>query len=215
MSQIQIKCSGTLNVSLDNLIDIQGDLKNITDENLDKLLGTMRENGFCEPFVVWKDEEKKLVVISGNQRLKALKKARELNWTLPSSFPAVEVKAESYKEAKKMLLSLASYYGRADKLKLEEFILSNDFDLKETISLIEFPDITFKLEDNPKEQLESADGSLEYISFPFFREDYIEAKELWDNCFNLLFQNDGEIQTTTDAFLFILKYFYERNKPKT
>ena len=35
----------------------------------------MSENGFCEPFVIWKDEEKKPVVIGGNQRLKALLKS--------------------------------------------------------------------------------------------------------------------------------------------
>jgi len=52
--EIKIACKGADSLSIDKLIDFQGDLKKITPENMQKLKNNIIKNNFSAPIFVWK-----------------------------------------------------------------------------------------------------------------------------------------------------------------
>lgn len=102
----------TENIELSKLYEFQGDLKQLSKENYNKLRKSIIDNGFAEPFVVWEDgKENKIYVVGGNQRLKVLSSMKNAGEEIHDSYPCNFVECENRWHAKKLLLSLASQYG--------------------------------------------------------------------------------------------------------
>ncbi|MBK8202452.1 MAG: hypothetical protein IPK68_09130 [Bdellovibrionales bacterium] len=56
--RIQIKCRGAESVPYDKLNPLQGNLKDLSDENYSKLKKEILELGFSEPISVWENDGK-------------------------------------------------------------------------------------------------------------------------------------------------------------
>ena len=124
-------------VKIDDLIEFQGELKELSNINLEKLWKSMEDSGFSEPFVVW-ESKKKIYVLGGHQRLKALKAKKNLGENVPDEFPCNFVRCAGKREAKKLLLALASQFGKVTEDGLYSYAIDNDFDadfLKENFEL--------------------------------------------------------------------------------
>jgi len=127
-------------VKIDDLIEFQGELKELSNINLEKLWKSMEDSGFSEPFVVW-ESKKKIYVLGGHQRLKALKAKKNLGENVPDEFPCNFVRCAGKREAKKLLLALASQFGKVTEDGLYSYAVDNDFDIDFLKENFEFPSL--------------------------------------------------------------------------
>ena len=129
MAEIIIKCTGTDVIPFRQLKDFQGELKTITDDNLDKLKNSIIKNGFCAPVFVWKNKDKNYL-IDGHQRLKALNSLFADGYTIPD-IPIVYITADNKKDAKRKLLYISSQYGQFTIDGYADFALDIDVDFND------------------------------------------------------------------------------------
>ncbi len=147
---IRINCEGASTLPYEQLTIIQGDLKSLDEKNYNRLRNHIEKDGFCDPVRVWRGTEKykgKNCLLDGTQRYRVIGKMLEEGWQCPP-IPVDWIKAENYKRAKKILLALASQFGRVDKQGLYEFLADTDLTLDE-IDNYNFPELKidkFKME---------------------------------------------------------------------
>lgn len=123
---IKISCKGSRMAKLDSLEIIQGDLKELSDENLGKLKKRIETKGFDAPFFVWQN-----MILDGTQRKRALESLIAEGWNLKNGeVPVCDIKADSLNDAKDRLLGYISQFGKITDVNLSEFIES-----------IEWPDV--------------------------------------------------------------------------
>ena len=84
---MKITCDCKTTRKLSDLKEFQGDIKTISDKNLDKLIMLIETHGFSVPFIIWQDK-----ILDGHQRKKALAK---MGYT--GLVPVVEIEAENEK----------------------------------------------------------------------------------------------------------------------
>ena len=153
MEKIEIKCSGSAFLNLHEITPLQGDLKDLSKENYNKLKNQILKNGFISPFHIWKGG-----CLDGHQRLRVLKKMESEGYIIPERFPIVEVEAKDLKQAKKILLSLTSQYGTMTNDGLYTFMNEAEIDFPELDQDFQFDKIDFK--DFEKEYFADEIGSI-------------------------------------------------------
>jgi hypothetical protein len=109
MPEIKIACTGAGFEDYRNLVDLQGNLKERTEEDIESVVTFILEDGWSFPFFVWKDGETKYV-LDGHGRIKALAKLERQGVIIPP-LPAAYIFAENKTEAKIKLLKLNSRCG--------------------------------------------------------------------------------------------------------
>jgi ParB-like chromosome segregation protein Spo0J len=140
MNKIQIENRSNLpTINYKKLKDFQGNLKKLSEENLNKLKNAIVKYGFTFPKAVWINEEN-YYIIDGHQTKTALAALEKEGWEIPK-IPYYEVKAENRKEAKKKLLLINSSFGQYSKEGIENFI--DDIDFEEFVSDFNFNEIEF------------------------------------------------------------------------
>lgn len=139
--QIEIACEGAAAVPVADLVEGQGDLKELTDESYEKLKNQIIKLGFSEPISVWKNK-KELMVINGHQRLAAVKRMITEGWACPP-IPVSFVEAKNVSQAKRKILSLTSQFGKIDDEGLSEFLADSDISIDE-LGDFPLPDINMK-----------------------------------------------------------------------
>lgn len=140
--EIEITCKGADSIFLEQLNPFQGNLKDLSRENYEKLKKEVLELGFSEPISVWKDKEK-LRVLNGHQRLRVLAQLEKEGFSVPA-IPINYVEAEDEKEAKKKILALTSQYGEMTGQGLYEFMDSAELSIDEVFKSFRFPEIDLK-----------------------------------------------------------------------
>ncbi len=127
---LKIKCEGTQYIDFHELKEFQEDIKQSTQEDLNKLKAEIIK-GFKLPFMIWK-YHKKWWILDGHQRKKALMQLEKEDWYIPK-LPAVEIFAKTKKEAKQNILLFISQTGEVDKSKLKVYIKKYEIELKNII----------------------------------------------------------------------------------
>jgi DNA modification methylase len=140
--QIKIKCKGAGSLKLEEFQIIQGNLKEITDSNLIKLIKSIIELGFIAPIFIWNKE-----ILDGSHRLKALFFLEGQGFPIPE-IPVVYITAKNKIEAKKILLVISSHYadwnmeevsewimqigdGISDIIRIQDYTISDDTEIKQ------------------------------------------------------------------------------------
>ena len=150
---IVINCTGSDTIELHQLTEFQGELKERSAGDIEKIIKSIRKHGFSFPFFVWKNDGKNNV-IDGHGRLIALKRMAAAGEEIPA-LPCVYISAKNEAEAKEKLLKLNSQYGHmtADsvaaflgdiKIDFEEIALPSgviDFITESTAEDFEFPEL--------------------------------------------------------------------------
>ena len=108
VEQIKINCDGSGNIKLSEIKQFQGKLKDVSEENLAKIIKSIERHGFIQPFAIWKDKKGNNNILDGHTRLKALAKMGE---NLNREYPVYEVQAATENEARRILLQKSSEYG--------------------------------------------------------------------------------------------------------
>lgn len=100
-----------------------GDLKDLSQEDYDKLKLSIEENGFFLPFFLW-EHESQFFALDGHQRLRVLNNEDGQ----PYELPYLLVEADTLAEAKQKLLIITSQYGKMTDEGLKAFTHDLDQD---------------------------------------------------------------------------------------
>lgn len=144
--QIRVEVEGKDTLSLESLTEFQGNLKELSKENYEKLKNDILTLGFISPIHIWKNKNK-YFCLDGHQRIRTLQQMQKEGITIPP-LPVVYVQAKNEKEAKQKILSLTSSFGEITKEGLYEFISDSGIDFKDVKNQFHFHEIDFdKFED--------------------------------------------------------------------
>jgi hypothetical protein len=126
--QIKIKCTGTENVPINKFIELQGNLKDLSTVNYEKLKSSILKYGFSFPVFCWKDKNK-YYILDAHQRINVLRKLqKEENYIIPD-LPTCYIEADNRKQAKEKLLLLNSNYGKINEEGFYEFLNEPNFEI--------------------------------------------------------------------------------------
>jgi hypothetical protein len=140
--EIKIKCKAADGMALDELYEFQGELKTISDDELEKLKKSILKYGFSFPVFVWKSK-----VLDGHQRLKAVKQLVSDGYKIKNNkLPVVRIEAKNEKEAAEKLLLINSRYAKIDEGGFQVFSSEFDINLDEMVPLLELPEIVLDFE---------------------------------------------------------------------
>lgn len=125
---------------------LQGNLKDLTEDNFEKLKRVLEKRGFDVPLFMWNG-----FILDGHQRVRVAQKI-DLK---PYEVPYIEIEAKDENEAKKRVLEISSQYGTITQEGYDQFTADlPEAELLETVNfdaLGNFPDDPEVEEDEPPE----------------------------------------------------------------
>jgi len=124
------------------MTEFQGELKERTPEDYEKITNSIYKHGIAFPFFVWKSVRKKYI-LDGHGRSEALRLAKENGVKIPP-LPVVYIKAKNAEIAKNLLLRLNSRYGTITVQGIQSFIEGADIDISD-VNIPELPDLSARL----------------------------------------------------------------------
>ena len=126
--KIEINCTGSDTIQLHELTEFQGELKERSAGDVEKIVKSIKKHGFSFPFFVWKNAGKNNVM-DGHGRLMALQQMAAAGEEIPA-LPCVYISAKNEAEAKEKLLKLNSQYGHMTADSVAAFLgdIKIDFD---------------------------------------------------------------------------------------
>jgi DNA modification methylase len=139
-NRIEIKCKGAENIPCSELVPLQGNLKELSEENYQKLRREILDLGFSEPISVWKNDGKNFL-LNGHQRQRVIKRMIDMEGFECPPLPVSVVEATTLKEAQKKILSLTSQYGAMTPQGLYEFSIEAGLSFDEINESFRFPEI--------------------------------------------------------------------------
>ena len=145
-------------VDIDSLHAFQGEAKDLSLENFEKLRRVLIKEGFSFSCHAWHDEGKDWL-IDGHQRISVLRALKGEGYKIPK-VSCTFISAKNGLEAKKLVLAAISQYGKLNKHGLEAFIGQDDIDFSD----FDFPDFDFGHEE---EEPQATDSSQELSSDDF------------------------------------------------
>ena len=151
--KIEINCTGSDTIQLHELTEFQGELKERSAGDVEKIIKSIKKHGFSFPFFVWKNDGKNNV-LDGHGRLLALKQMAAAGEEIPA-LPCVYISAKDEAEAKEKLLKLNSQYGRMTAESVLEFVGDTDIELED----LQLPDTMLKFSTDTFEGEDTADGT--------------------------------------------------------
>lgn len=137
MKSIDVKCTGNDSKELEELIELQGNLKVLTDDNYSKLKKGIIELGFLEPVTIWRDRNE---ILNGHQRVTTLRRMADEGYSIPS-IPVNSISVEDKAEAKRVILALTSQYGSMTEGSLAEFLKEAAIDIEDVLADYSFAGI--------------------------------------------------------------------------
>src|SRR5215831_15272199 len=139
MEAVQISCKAAINLDLDQLTPLQGDLKELPQTNFNKLKQSILRHGITFPFFVWQSEGTNYI-LDGTQRDRVLLKLVAAGYECPP-LPCALIDSKDKREAAEKILLISSQYGRMTEESLDEFLAENDLSFLELADELELPSI--------------------------------------------------------------------------
>lgn len=147
--RISCDCKDTLN--LDDLTEFQGNLKERTEDDIDKIVRSIKMHGIAFPLFVWRHDGINHC-LDGHGRMSALRKLDSLGFLVPP-LPVVYVDCKDEQGARDLLLRLNSHYGKMTKESVLEFIGEFEIDTAD----FELPCGTIEFDEQPETETEGDD----------------------------------------------------------
>ena len=139
MQAVQIRCMAAVDIDLAKLTPLQGELKELSHANFEKLKQSILKHGITFPFFVWQSDEINYI-LDGTQRDRVLKRMSDEGYGIPL-LPCALIQAKDRKEAAEKILLISSQYGKMTNNSLDDFLTENDLDLSELQNELELPSI--------------------------------------------------------------------------
>lgn len=118
------------------------DLKDISNEAMDRLKKSIMENLFTQPFYVWLDQNDTTWCLDGKHRIDALNDLAASGVLIPDELPATFIRCRNKKEASKLVLVYSSIYAKINQQGLFDFIEQYDLNFSELKQTIDLPDFS-------------------------------------------------------------------------
>jgi hypothetical protein len=150
-------------VPISALQPFQGELKQLSDREYQKLKNSLLEHDVFVPFFVWQETGK---LLDGHQRLRVFIKE---GWDM--DVPVLYISAQTEPEAKRKLLVVTSQYGRVTQDGWDEFT----WDIDDAAEIAQFDALPFvfdipgdddELPEEWPEYDESAADDVEFLECP-------------------------------------------------
>lgn len=141
--RIEITCVGAGALPWKELTSFQGELKDLSEDSYNRLKNEILETGFSEPVSVWKSPDKKVYILNGHQRVRAVGAMEEEGYEIPP-LPVSFIQAKDKRQAKRKVLALTSQYGEMTKQGLYEFMNEAGLQIGEVESWFRFPEINLE-----------------------------------------------------------------------
>lgn len=138
---IKIAYGQTVAVPIDQLRDLQRDLKGLSEINQEKLKNEILKTDFSFAPHAWKDHNNRWWLIDGHQRIKVLKKLAEEGFKVPK-VPVIPIHAKNLKEAKRRVFQGVSQYGKIQPSALKDFIVDAKLDIEDIKLSFDFPGVS-------------------------------------------------------------------------
>jgi hypothetical protein len=158
MIPIRVTCKGAELVRLDDLVPLQGNLKELSADNYEKLKQSILQYGISFPLFYYRDLDGTKFVIDGHQRNRVLNKMADEGFVIPP-LPACSIDAKDKKEACEKILLISSQYGKMTQESLYEFIHLNEIDWPSLQPIIELPELNLDKFNQGYGQETSGDGT--------------------------------------------------------
>jgi hypothetical protein len=139
---IKINCKGAISIPLEELTQLQGDLKELSEANFLKLRASILKNGITFPLFVWQDQGT-IFILDGTQRDRVLRKLAAEGYDIPP-LPCALITAENKRQACEKILLISSQYGKMSNESLYEFISKNDIGFLELEEMLDLPQINLE-----------------------------------------------------------------------
>ena len=129
---IKIKCESSNFLALNEITDFQGDLKERSAGDMEKIKKSIKKHGVAFPIFIWQTEENGETInycLDGHCRTRALREMAAAGEQIPP-LPVDYIHAETEAEAKELLLKLNSQYGHMTADSVAAFLgdIKIDFD---------------------------------------------------------------------------------------
>jgi len=150
----------------------QGNFKDLSKREYNKLRQSLLTHGVIVPFFVWQETGK---LLDGHQRARVFERE---GWSI--DVPVVYVSADNETDAKRKLLVISSQYGRVTQEGWDEFT----WDIPDAAEIAQFDGLPFVFTDfQPTEP--ANDPYAEWEGMPEFEQDAVQ-----DNKINVYFPSD-------------------------
>ena len=149
MQAVQIRCTAAVNIDLEKLTPLQGELKELNDANFEKLKYSILKHGITFPFFIWQSDGRNYI-LDGTQRDRVLTRMREEEFEIPL-LPCALIQAKDRKEAAEKILLISSQYGKMTEESLDAFLAENNLSFLELADELELPSIDEAYFQDPNE----------------------------------------------------------------
>lgn len=163
---MKVHNSNNLPVSpIADLLPTQGELKDLTEKNYNKLKNNIKRRGFIDPVSVWEDDKGLKHLLNGHQRQRVL---MQEEWNEP--IPYFNIPAKDIQEAAAIVLELTSQYGTITQEGLDSHVAKYQLNEAEVYESTSFDATRFyqndteeRINDNKEVNPESllSDGTVE------------------------------------------------------
>lgn len=136
-------------IPIADLLPTQGDLKDLTKDNYEKLKKNIERRGFIDPVAVWEDKNGIKYILNGHQRQRVLTNE---GWLEP--IPYFNVPAKTLQEAAAIVLELTSQYGKITQEGLDAHIAKYDLPEAEIYEATHFDALAFYDTSEPEQKVE-------------------------------------------------------------
>lgn len=170
MIEIRIACKGAETVSLDDLTDLQGNLKTLSEKDYVKLRNSIIEFGFSFPIFYWEDARGVKWIIDSHQRCRVLRKMKAEGYVIPP-LPADPIFAKDKVEAKKKLLLVSARYGKITESGMFDYVTEEGYEIpfEEVQDYLTYPEADYspeKKEDKQEEEQKQVSAKDEEVICP-------------------------------------------------
>ncbi len=139
---ISIRCESKTYIDIEELVPFQGNLKELSKQNFDRLKEQILTNGVTSAINVWVHPDTQIkYVLDGHQRRLALISLRGEGYDIPP-VPVTIVEADTKSSAASILLGQASSYGETMVDGLYEFMHDHNLHWEDVGASISFPGIS-------------------------------------------------------------------------
>jgi hypothetical protein len=123
---------------------LQGNLKEITQDDFNALINLILENDFKYPFTIWEDKENQMWILDGTHRKQALMEIEEKCLAkIPDVLPAIFIECKNKREAVKSIFEINSSFAKMIEQGVYELTQKYEIDYKDLESKYSIHDIDY------------------------------------------------------------------------
>jgi hypothetical protein len=192
-------------IPIADLLPTQGDLKDLTDKNYQKLKNVIKRRAFSYPVYVWEDENKLLHLLDGHQRQRVLNRE---GWNEP--IPYLKVPAKDLQEAMARLLEITSQYATITQEGIDEFIAKYELPEAEVFQATQFDAISYLQNvEEPEIDLKTEDPEYQQMTFTLHNSQVETVKDAIEKARNYFTDDDINENKNGNALYYVSKGFIE------